>query len=123
MLDKFFTSTDKFTLDELLAENALIVEQGPKARTYNKSEWINLLCNHVVPAVPDYKWNHSTDAAKDPEGYCIVKVQARTAANLHIFILVNCKSRGLNTGYRCICRLKAATLGSRSGYLARNFQR
>lgn len=76
MLDRFFTSYDKATLEELLSDQAQIVEQSPKSRTYNKSEWINVLTNHVIPAVPDYKWCHATDATKDKDGYCIVKVQA-----------------------------------------------
>ena len=77
MLDRFFTSYDKATLEELLSDNAQIVEQSSKSRTYNKSEWINVLTNHVIPAVPDYKWCHATDATKDKDGYCIVKVQVR----------------------------------------------
>lgn len=76
MLDRFFTSYDKDTVEELLSDNAQIVEQGPKSRVYNKSEWINLLVNHVVPAVPDYSWCHSTDGANDKQGFCTVRVQA-----------------------------------------------
>lgn len=76
MLDRFFTSYDKATLEELLSDNVQIVEQSPKSRTYNKSEWINVLTNHVVPAIPDFKWCHATDATKDKDGYCLVKVQA-----------------------------------------------
>ena len=77
MLDRFFTSYDKATLEELLSDNAQIVEQSPKSRTYNKSEWINVLTNHVVPAIPNYKWCHATDATKDKDGYCLVKVQVQ----------------------------------------------
>ena len=77
MLDRFFTSYDIATLEELLSDNAQIVEQSPKSRTYNKSEWINVLTNHVVPAIPDYKWCHATDATKDKDGYCLVTVQVQ----------------------------------------------
>ena len=77
MLDRFFTSYDKATLEELLSDNVQIVEQSPKSRTYNKSEWINVLTNHVVPAIPDFKWCHATDATKDKDGYCLVKVQVQ----------------------------------------------
>lgn len=76
VIDKFFTHHDKSTLESLLADDAQIVEQGAKLRTYNKSEWMNLMANHVVPAVPDFKWNHSTDGSKDQDGYSIVTVQA-----------------------------------------------
>ena len=75
LLNKFFTSYDKATLEDLLADSAQIVEHGPQSRKFNKSEWINLVVNHVVPAVPDYKWCHSTDATADKEGYCMVTVQ------------------------------------------------
>ncbi|KAL0041955.1 hypothetical protein WJX79_010249 [Trebouxia sp. C0005] len=47
MLDRFFTSYDKATLEELLSDNAQIVEQSPKSH-----------------------------ATKDKDGYCLVTVQA-----------------------------------------------
>ena len=75
LIDKFFTHHDKATFESILADNAQIVEQGAKLRTYNKSEWINLFSNHVLPAVPDYKWGHATDGTKDADGYSIVTVQ------------------------------------------------
>ncbi|KAL3138904.1 hypothetical protein ABBQ32_005726 [Trebouxia sp. C0010 RCD-2024] len=75
VIDKFFTHHDKSTLESILADDAQVVEQGAKLRTYNKSEWINLMANHVVPAVPDFKWGHSTDGSKDEDGYSIVTVQ------------------------------------------------
>lgn len=77
LIDKFFTHHDKATFESVLADNAQIIEQGAKLRTYNKSEWINLFANHVLPAVPDYKWGHSTDGTKDADGYSIVTVQVR----------------------------------------------
>ena len=89
MLDRFFTSYDKPALEELLSDNAQIVEQGPKTRTYNKSEWINLLVNHVVPAVPDYNWCHATDATKDKDGYCIVKVKVLRSAKMYLLLLTH----------------------------------
>lgn len=80
VIDKFFTHHDKSTLESILADDAQIVEQGAKLRTYNKSEWINLMANHVVPAVPDFKWGHSTDGSKDDDGYSIVTVQVTLSA-------------------------------------------
>ena len=80
LIDKFFTHHDQSTLESILADDAQIVEQGTNLRTYNKSEWVNLFANHVVPAVPDYKWHHSTDGSKDVDGYSIVTVQVSKAA-------------------------------------------
>ena len=75
VIDNFFTHHDKSTLDSILAEDAQIIEQGAKVRTYNKSEWINLVSNHVVPAIPNFKWGHTTDGSKDDDGYSVVTVQ------------------------------------------------
>jgi len=103
MLDRFFTSYDKATLEELLSDNAQIVEQSPKSRTYNKSEWINVLTNHVVPAIPDYKWCHATDATKDKDGYCLVKVQVR---HLPLHLCCSCNTRVyLCVSSLCLCEL------------------
>lgn len=82
MIDRFFTHHDKSTLESILADDAQIVEQGTKLRTYNKSEWINLVANHVVPAVPDFKWGHATDGSKDDDGYSVVTVQVTLCRRL-----------------------------------------
>lgn len=76
VIDEFFTRHDKSTLERILADDAQIIEQGAKVRTYNKSEWVNLVANHVIPAVPDFKWGHDTDGSKDDDGYSVVTVQA-----------------------------------------------
>lgn len=36
---------------------------------------MNLVANHVIPAVPDFKWGHDTDGSKDGDGYSVVTVQ------------------------------------------------
>ncbi len=105
MLDRFFTSYDKATLEELLSDNAQIVEQSPKSRTYNKSEWINVLTNHVVPAIPNYKWCHATDATKDKDGYCLVTVQVQ---HLPLHFCCPCISAAHATqGYACVSQVSA----------------
>ena len=88
VIDRFFTHHDKSTLENILADDAQIVEQGTKLRTYNKSEWINLVANHVVPAVPDFKWGHATDGSKDDDGYSIVTVQVTLCSCLQNMWLV-----------------------------------
>ena len=77
VIDNFFTHHDKSTLDSILADNAQIIEQGAKVRTYNKSEWVNLVTNHVVPAIPNFNWGHKTDGSKDDDGYSVVTVQVQ----------------------------------------------
>lgn len=76
VLNSFFTSTDPTTLGALLSDNAKVVEEGPQPRTYNKSEFINLVCNHVSPAIPDFNWGHATSGENDKEGYAVVTCQA-----------------------------------------------
>ena len=117
VIDKFFTHHDKSTLESLLADDAQIVEQGAKVRTYNKSEWINLMANHVVPAVPDYNWGHSTDGSKDEDGYSIVTVQV----TLH-----SCWGWQSQTGYNISCvtlRHQESIQEKHSAYLVQNCQR
>lgn len=80
VIDNFFTHHDQSTLDSILADDAQIIEQGAKVRTYNKSEWVNLVTNHVVPAIPNFNWGHKTDGSKDDDGYSVVTVQVRLLA-------------------------------------------
>lgn len=81
ILNTFFSTNDKATLESLLSDQAQVTEQGSQSRTYNKSEFVNLLCNHVVPAIPDFNWGHSTDGAADKEGYALVTCQVNLAAS------------------------------------------
>lgn len=85
VLNSFFTSTDPTTLGALLSDNAKVVEEGPQPKTYNKSEFINLVCNHVSPAIPDFNWGHATSGENDKEGYAVVTCQVST-----ISCLVSC---------------------------------
>ncbi|KAK9917218.1 hypothetical protein WJX75_001950 [Coccomyxa subellipsoidea] len=76
LLDRFYTNFDVQTYDELLADNFEIVEAGENPKSYSKSEWITLILDHTIPAIPDFQWGHATDGAKDDDGYSIVIVQA-----------------------------------------------
>lgn len=83
VLNSFFTTNDQITLEALLSDNVKIIEEGPQARTYNKSEFVNLVCKHISPAIPDFDWGHSTSGENDKEGYAVVTCQvsqAQTAA-------------------------------------------
>ena len=75
LLNSFFTTNDKATLEGLLSDNAKIVEEGTQPRTYNKTEFVNLLSNHIVPAIPDFSWCHATSGQNDKEGYAVVTCQ------------------------------------------------
>ena len=77
LLNSFFTTNDKATLEGLLSDNAKIVEEGTQPRTYNKTEFVNLLSNHIVPAIPDFSWCHATSGQNDKEGYAVVTCQVR----------------------------------------------
>ena len=82
-LNSFFSTNDKATLESMLSDNVKIVEEGTPSRTYNKSEFINLLCNHVVPAIPDFDWCHATSGENDKEGYAVVTCQVCSANYMH----------------------------------------
>lgn len=77
LLNSFFTTNDKATLEGLLSDNAKIVEEGTQLRTYNKTEFVNLLSNHIVPAIPNFSWCHATSGQNDKEGYAVVTCQVR----------------------------------------------
>ena len=93
ILNSFFSTNDKATLEGLLSDQAQITEQGSQPRTYNKSEFVNLLCNHIVPAIPDFDWGHSTDGAADKEGYAQVTCQVRPQHPSHYCHAQDCLER------------------------------
>jgi hypothetical protein len=39
------------------------------------ADYIKLLCDCVLPAVPDFSWGHASNGEVDRDGYCIVTVQ------------------------------------------------
>lgn len=119
MIDEFFTRHDKSTLERILADDAQIIEQGAKVRTYNKSEWVNLVANHVIPAVPDFKWGHDTDGSKDDDGYSVVTVQVTLCSCLQI----SGDCQVVITSIHVACRQQESTQGSPFAYLAQNCQR
>lgn len=119
VIDNFFTHHDRSTLDSILADDAQIIEQGAKVRTYNKSEWVNLVTNHVIPAIPNFKWGHATDGSKDDDGYSVVTVQV---------ILSSCLKtlgyhRRLFVSLSLAFRQQENIQGKPSAYLAQSCQR
>ena len=123
LIDNFFTHHDKSTLDSILADDAQIIEQGAKVRTYNKSEWINLVTNHVVPAIPNFKWGHATDGSKDVDGYSVVTVQVESSAAAAAAALRYIYCRVLFTGSCLAFRQQESIQERPSAYLAQSCQR
>ena len=78
VLHRFFGPIDRRVYDELLAPDFTIREDGggPEQRRYSRAEWINLMCNHVGMAVPDFSWTAATDGEVAADGYAVVAVQA-----------------------------------------------
>ena len=55
------------------------------------AEYEDLVLKQIIPAVPDFKWGHATDASKDDDGYSIVTVTVRSADHSQIpFYLKGC---------------------------------
>ncbi|CAL8463530.1 g3064 [Coccomyxa elongata] len=75
LLDRFFTNFDVKTYDELLADSFEFVKLGEGGKTQSKRDFISLVLDHALPAIPDLSWGHATDGAKDDDGYSIVIVQ------------------------------------------------
>ena len=76
VLHRFFGPIDRRTYEELLAPDFTIPEYGPEQRRYSRAEWINLMCNHVSMAIPDFSWTAATDGKVAADGYAVVTVQA-----------------------------------------------
>lgn len=47
-------------------------------------EYIGLMADIVLPAIPDFKWGHATNGEVDRDGYCIVTVKVRSFCKLHL---------------------------------------
>eukprot|EP00775_Hariotina_reticulata_P011891 gene11891-12035_t len=69
------TASGTITTDELLTDDFVMSEDG-FTKAYSKSDYIKLLCDCVLPAVPDFSWGHASNGEVDRDGYCIVTVQA-----------------------------------------------
>eukprot|EP00878_Enallax_costatus_P014292 GHUV01014950.1.p1 GENE.GHUV01014950.1~~GHUV01014950.1.p1 ORF type:complete len:200 (+),score=42.51 GHUV01014950.1:361-960(+) len=40
------------------------------------ADYIKMVCDVTLPAIPDFKWGHATNGDVDNDGWCIVTVQA-----------------------------------------------
>ncbi|CAK0739616.1 hypothetical protein CVIRNUC_001181 [Coccomyxa viridis] len=77
VLDRFYTSFDAQTYDELLADTFELVDTSEPSKKFTKQDWKRLVLDHVIPAIPDFSWTHATDGTKDEkDGYSIVVVKA-----------------------------------------------
>lgn len=59
-----------------MADDCTVKEEKNPNIVYPRSQYIDLMNNRIVPAIPDFTWTPSTDGAVDDEGYAIVEVQA-----------------------------------------------
>lgn len=80
LLDSFYGSIDQAIYADLLSDDLVMmefVETGGKPPTkFGKHEFTNLMCNHVLPSIPDFNWTHDTSGEVDKDGYAIVTIQA-----------------------------------------------
>eukprot|EP00877_Chromochloris_zofingiensis_P000454 jgi/Chrzof1/10409/UNPLg00333.t1 len=74
-LNTFYTQLSRSNLEQLLADTFVMGEEG-HARRFSKKEYIGLMADIVLPAIPDFKWGHATNGEVDRDGYCIVTVKA-----------------------------------------------
>lgn len=75
VLHQFYNNLNKECCVKLLADDFKMQELGSE-KQFTKSDYLNLLYNIVLPAVPDFSWTAATNAETDSQGYCIVAVQA-----------------------------------------------
>lgn len=62
-------------LQEVLSDNFKMGEEG-FTRKFSKDDYIRMVCDVTLPAIPDFKWGHATNGDVDDDGFCIVAVQA-----------------------------------------------
>ncbi|KAI7842190.1 hypothetical protein COHA_004103 [Chlorella ohadii] len=65
--------------EQLLAPDFRFTDQSREGQNqvhqYFRADFIELMCNSVAPALPDFSWSAATDGEVDRDGYCIVEVQ------------------------------------------------
>lgn len=65
----------KQILEEVLSPDFKMGEEG-YTRKFTKDDYIKMVCDVTLPAIPDFKWGHATNGEVDADGWCIVTVQA-----------------------------------------------
>jgi hypothetical protein len=69
VLERFFGPVSRPVYEELLDPGFHMSEQlrgeVSHSRTYGKDDWIELMCNSVAPAIPDFNWSAATDGKAD----------------------------------------------------------
>lgn len=75
LLHTFYHDLDKQKLASLMADDFRMTEEGG-SKVYSKQDYLAVLCDCVLPAVPDFRWGAATNAETDNDGYAIVTVTA-----------------------------------------------
>lgn len=75
LLHSFYHDLDKQKLASIMADDFKMSEDGG-GKVYSKQEYLAVLCDCVLPAVPDFRWGAATNAETDNDGYAIVTVTA-----------------------------------------------
>jgi len=75
LLHSFYHDLERSKLASLMADDFKMSEDGG-SKTYSKEEYLAVLCDCVLPAVPDFRWGAATNAETDNDGYAIVTVAA-----------------------------------------------
>lgn len=52
------------------------------AAAVTAADYIRMVCDVTLPAIPDFKWAHATNGDVDNDGWCIVTVQVQTSESL-----------------------------------------
>lgn len=75
VLRTFYHDLQKEKLASCMTDDFKMTEDGG-SKVYSKAEYLAVLCDCVLPAVPDFRWGAATNGEVDKDGYAIVTVAA-----------------------------------------------
>lgn len=74
-IDKLYRTLTKESMEEALADDFVMSEMG-HARRFTKGDYVGMMTNVTLPAVPDFSWSAASTGDVADDGYCLVVVRA-----------------------------------------------
>lgn len=74
-LNEWYSHLDRETAERMLHQDFALYEAGHE-RKFGRRDYVSLMYDVILPAIPDFQWGHASNYEVDRDGYVLVTVQA-----------------------------------------------